>query len=379
MSSNKFLKKWRAAGLLSDEQVQRIEEYEQEHASASWVLYGLTGLGVLVVLVGVISIIAANWMVLPDSVKIVLYFLSLLILAAATLTRLSKPGVVREALLSAFGLYLLAGIGLIGQTYHLVSDGYTGLFFWLLLILPMQFLTESRLLNNLWFLGLVTAVSLWNFETFTEQSATRNIFTTLSLPYFIIGLGYCLGSCAEAFSVTARIWGFAVLLLPFAIGGNIAWSVGNHGMLKDSWNVGLWPLLPLGGALFAGMTAQARDFKRSRLITYAIYTVLATSFVISSVPLSVPLQGEHSLVGCILFILAWSGAAALAAGMDRKRLFDCAALVIGIRFIVVYFQVFGSLAATGIGLIFSGGVILGIAYAWFRFRGQVAKVLKDAV
>ena len=379
MSSNKFLKRWHAAGLLSDEQVQRIEEYEQEHASASWVLYGLTGLGVLVVLVGVISIIAANWIVLPDGVKIALYFITLLALATATLFRLSTPGVLREALLCSFGLYLLAGIGLIGQIYHLVSDGYSGIFLWLLLLLPMQFLTESRLLNNLWFFGLLTAVSLWNFETINDETAIRNIFVTLSLPYLTIGLGYCLGVRAEAFSVAARIWGFAVLLFPCAIGGNVAWSVGHQGMLKESWSVGLWPLLPLAGALFAGITAQARGFKKSTLITYAIYTVLVTSFIISAIPLTFPLEGEHPILGCTLFILAWAGAAAIAAGMDRKRLFDCAALVIGIRFIVVYFQVFGSLAATGIGLILSGSVILGIAYAWFRFRGKVAKVLKEAV
>jgi uncharacterized membrane protein len=379
MSSNKFLKRWHAAGLLSDEQAKRIEEYEQEHASASWVLYGLTGLGVLVVLVGVISIVAANWMALPDGVKLVLYFASLLALAAATLGRLSKPGVVREALLCAFGLYILAGIGLIGQIYHLVSDGYSGLFLWLALLLPMQFLTESRLLNNLWFSGLLTAVSLWNVESFRDETAVRNIFTTLSLPYFTIALGYCFGSRAVAFSLAARIWGFAVLLLPFAIGGNIAWSVGHRGILQESWQVGFWPLLPLCGVLCAGVTAHARDFKKSTLITYAIYTVLTTSFVISAIPLIFPLHDGHPLIGCILFIIAWGGAAAVAAGMDRKRLFDCAALVIGIRFIVVYFQVFGSLAATGIGLILSGAVILGIAYVWFRFRGKVAKALKEAV
>jgi uncharacterized membrane protein len=359
--------------------VRRIEEYEQEHASVSWVLYGLTGLGVLVVLVGVISIIAANWMVLADGVKLVLYGVTLLALAAVTFIRLSTPGVVREALLCAFGLYILAGIGLIGQLYHLESDGYTALFFWLALLLPMQFLTESRLLNNLWFLGLFIAVSLWNVESFADDTAARNVFITVSLPYLFIGLGYCFGSRAEAFSIAARIWGFAVLLLPFAIGGNIAWSVGNRGILPESWQVGLWPLLPLFGVLFAAIMAQARDFKRSTLITGAIYTVLVTSFLISVLPLMLRLQGEYSLVGCVLFIIAWGGAAAVAAGMDRKRLFDCAALVIGIRFIVVYFQVFGSLAATGLGLILSGGVILGSAYVWFRFRGRVAKALKDAV
>jgi hypothetical protein len=87
---------------------------------------------------------------------------------------------------------------------------------------------------------------------------------------------------------------------------------------------------------------------------------------------------ESDLMGCILFVLAWAGAAWIAASLKRKRLFDIATLVLGIRFIVVYFQVFGSLAATGIGLILSGGFILFVAWGWYKYRGRVAKVIQGA-
>ena len=91
------------------------------------------------------------------------------------------------------------------------------------------------------------------------------------------------------------------------------------------------------------------------------------------------LPPQSDVVGCFLFLLPWASAAAVAAAMERKRLFDLAALVIGIRFIVVYFQVFGSLAVTGVGLIISGSVILGIAYLWYRYRGNVARAIREAV
>ena len=256
---------------------------------------------------------------------------------------------------------------------------FSGLLLWLAILFPLLFLTESRLLNNVWFLGVVATVVLWNFENFREDSIARQVFTTLSLPYLVIALGYLIGARSVEFGLAARMWGFATLLLPFAVGGNIAWSLGNHNYLEKSLSLGMWPLLPIGSALLAGITAQSRNFKRGVLITNAIYLVLASSIVLSIPPLTIPLDGKHPIIGCGLFILGWSGAAAIAAGMDRRRLFDIAALVIGIRFIVVYFQVFGSLAATGFGLIVSGAVILGIAYCWYKFRSQVAKALREAV
>jgi uncharacterized membrane protein len=98
-------------------------------------------------------------------------------------------------------------------------------------------------------------------------------------------------------------------------------------------------------------------------------------------PIYRPLEDSltNQIVGCALFIGAWSGAAAIAASMHRRRLFDFAAAVIAVRFIIVYFEVFGSLAATGLGLVTSGVVILGIAYLWYRFRRRVARALEGNV
>jgi hypothetical protein len=113
-------------------------------------------------------------------------------------------------------------------------------------------------------------------------------------------------------------------------------------------------------------------------LTYAIWATLILSGILIIIPSFVDV-GDQPILGCALFIAVWSGAAAIAAANERRRLFDAAALIIGIRFIVVYFQVFGSLAATGLGLILSGSVILGVAYLWYRYRGQVAAAIQERV
>ena len=52
-----------------------------------------------------------------------------------------------------------------------------------------------------------------------------------------------------------------------------------------------------------------------------------------------------------------------------------ASLVIALRVVIVYFEVFGSLAMRGLGLIFSGIVILTISFMWHRFRVRVRQQL----
>ena len=86
-------------------------------------------------------------------------------------------------------------------------------------------------------------------------------------------------------------------------------------------------------------------------------------------------ERHHEILGCLLFLIAWAFAAGAAAAADRKRLFDFATLVIAVRFLTVYFEVFGSLAATGGGLILSGLVILGAAFLWNTGRKRAAELL----
>jgi hypothetical protein len=48
-------------------------------------------------------------------------------------------------------------------------------------------------------------------------------------------------------------------------------------------------------------------------------------------------------------------------------------MVIALRLVVVYFEVFGSLAVTGVGLVFSGGLMIVSALYWNRLRVHTAR------
>lgn len=375
MNLEKSLKRWAEAGLISEEQSGRIISFERDEPSASWVIYGLSGLGVVVALTGIISVIAANWYEISPAAKLILYFISIAGLGLVTHRFRNRPGVVRESLFSAFGLYVLAGIGLTGQIYHLRSDGYQALFFWLAIILPVTLNTRGRLLNNLWFIGLITAVSIW-IAAMPYRDPTR-IFYAAAIPYLVLGAGYGFGHILpENFARAGRLWSYAVILTVFAVAGNFMWVNGSENSRDlENWRHLAWIMIGAGG--LAAVLAALRKIQPGSLLSAAIFITIGASLLLCAVPVAVPV-GRHEIIGCALFIAAWGGAATVAAAIERKRLFDLCALVIGIRFVVIYFEVFGSLAATGIGLIISGGVILGTAYLWHKYRGRLARTIREA-
>lgn len=377
MNLEKRLSRWCAAGLITAEQTERIRMWEREQPSAAWVLYGLAGLGITVLLTGVISIVAANWDDIAPATKLSIYFLSLGLLGWGVVQRNGTPGVVRESLLVGFSLYILAGIGLIGQIYHLTSNGYEGLFLWLGCTLPATLLAQRRLLNSLWCGGLTLAVWLWSLAPIHARPEITFAFG--SLPWLFLVVGYLLWSTREDFANTARLWGFGLLLVGLAPFANIAWSGGQLWPHPSEMGLEKWlPMVSFCAAL--GAVFLMRN-TLGRALSRAIGATLLVSALLVLPPIYRPFEDSltNQIVGCALFIGAWSGAAAIAASMHRRRLFDFAAAVIAVRFIIVYFEVFGSLAATGLGLVTSGVVILGIAYLWYRFRRSVARALEGNV
>jgi len=379
MNLEKRLARWSDAGLISIEDAGKIRAWEQEHASPSWILFGLAGLGVTVVLTGVISIIAANWGAISPFTKLAVYFLILFLLGGAFLRRDKVPGVVRETLLVAFSLFVLAGIGLIGQIYHLTRSPHGALFLWLALIFPATLIASSRFLNHLWCGGFVLTMWIWLLGSPLANPTTESNLI-ITLPWLFLTVGYLLWNRREHFAAATRLWGFGLLLLCFAPLANIAWSEGAAAWRSlRSDTVSHW--LPLAGFLLTLGAVGLRHTVIGRGLSCAITTTIIFTALLIFGPLYFELTASMSnqILGCALFIGAWSGAAAIAAAMNRRRLFDLAAAVIAIRFIIVYFEVFGSLAATGFGLIVSGSVILGMAYVWHRFRGDVARALKEGM
>lgn len=368
------LEAWVEAGLISAQQATAIQAFEARRPERPWALYGVAGIGVTAVITGIISLVAAKWESIPDGIKIASYLIGQGGVGVALGRRASRPGLLREVLLTLFALLFLAGIGLIGQIYNLRSDGWQALLFWLGLSLPVTLLAQSRFIGHAWLGGLTLATVIW-LNAAAGSDEDLRVLAAMTLAFIVLGIGLfrtprpwlppLLGRAAVE-------WGLVATVGVFPAVASFAWA-GDGMKLRVPSTMAVIPWLGAGVAVAAACLAVPPYEARLRR---AVAAMIGLAVAYATLPVMWPMH-DRDVLGALGFIAIWAAAGAAAVFAGKKRLFDLVAFVIAARFVVVYFEVFGSLAATGIGLILSGGVILGTVYVWHRYRGRLATWVGD--
>lgn len=368
---------WVEQGLITREQAERIAAYESRDPERPWTLYGIAGVGVTALVTGVVSLIAANWDDIAPGVKLACYFLLQGGVGYAFLRSAERPGLIRETWLTLFAPLVLAGIGLIAQIYNLHGDGWQALLLWLSITLPAVWLAQSWALVHLWPAALLVTSVIWAgaFRTGGIPEFGRACIVA-SVPLSFVAVGF-LGEHLRQFNTYLRVallvWGIAVVMLVGTPLANVLWHTtpsefaAHLGYLALPWSV-------LAIACFAAWYRPQVKLE----VRIATVAVLAAAGVFATLPLFFGSSSESTAIKVVAaagFFCTWILAAVAAVYSHHKRWFDFASLVIALRVVIVYFEVFGSLAMTGLGLIFSGVVILGIAFAWHRFRERVRQQL----
>ncbi len=376
MSFDTKLATWVGAGLLSADQAAAISAYERNAAPArrSWALYGIAGVGIAALATGIISLVAANWSDISAPVKLAVYFLVQAGVGGALWVRRDRHGVGRETLLVAFMLLLLAGIGLFAQIYNLHSDGWQGLRFWLAMCLPLTLLARGRLAAHLWLIGFGITAVIWAGADVGGMHGERRLVQASGWIYLFAALGLWAGPSRVPvhFVQAARSWSLAMLLPVGTALGSVLW----HGQFDDTGGMVRAMAFPwLGAVVTVCALLGSRGHAPTRYL-WAMAGLVVASTVFWSLPLVIPFSGAQPLASAASFMVIWAFAAVAAVAKGDRRLFDAASVVMALRIIVVYFEVFGSLAATGIGLVLSGGVILGVAWIWHRYRDHLARSLE---
>ncbi|MDB6058398.1 MAG: hypothetical protein JWO95_2242 [Verrucomicrobiales bacterium] len=152
------LQKLVEAGIISDEQREKIAEFfgldKRRHTFLSIIL----GIGGVLALVGIILLIAANWDAIPRLIKIAS---AALIMATAHAigwrfrgTRQTQPNLGEAFHFIGAGMFL-SNIALIGQAYNLSSRTPNAILFWLIGILPLAWLLRAKSIHALSIVGLV--------------------------------------------------------------------------------------------------------------------------------------------------------------------------------------------------------------------------------
>ena len=103
------LKEWVSLGLIGVDQAQQIRQHEAAKPESSWILSGLLLLGAIIVGIGVISLIAANWDQIPDALKLTGDFVLLIALAFGIVHSWDAKKLIQfEVLLVTFLVFCLA-------------------------------------------------------------------------------------------------------------------------------------------------------------------------------------------------------------------------------------------------------------------------------
>lgn len=147
MFLDKKLKRWVDAGLISAEKSSEIIEFEKTNSKSN-ALYGVLGVGAVSIIVGLISIVAANWEQISSTTKLTVDILWLL-LTGLSLFKVQNKFLKEVLILVLFGS-ILGSIALIGQIYHLESHLFKSLSLWLVLGTPIMFFSESKYSAYIW-------------------------------------------------------------------------------------------------------------------------------------------------------------------------------------------------------------------------------------
>ena len=375
MNLDKKLEAWQQAELIDANTAKRIRALESG-TTRPILLWAMGGIGALAVGLGFISIVAANWSSIPNAMKLGVAFglgcvLALSIYRALDITspmaRSTHPGSrewLLETLVIIFYGYALASLALVGQVYQLGGTIGGLLWLWTLGTIGLVFIGRGRALATLFFLGLLSTLTAnldeW-FDTFQQlHSETKGFEENLAV--FIAGaspLLFLLVSCLfsriptllRARSHFAEVFGTGSWVL-LAILGNylqFLWYVGRDDTFFP--RTAVWACLAAGilvaaaiPKLYPHQNPRAQLGMRCAILAVYAMGALGAGFDHASLPLI----GALLNLG-FLCLLAW---AALQAGL--KAAFTLLTALVGLRVIIIYFEVFGSLLQTGLGLIGGG-------------------------
>lgn len=361
MSIEQQLERWKKAELVSPEQAEQILAFEKERERPT-LLYAIAGLACFAVAIGLVSIVAANWALIPGRIKLVLDGLVVLGLGQALVHLGTRPRSWLEEVTRVvyYGL-VLASIALIGQVYQLGGDAAHALVAWSVSTFPLMALGRSWRVGLLWLGGLQVTyfVVLAELAEGSPIRADHALAAVYWAPLGALALGRMrwLGRLRPGYAEVLRGVAWTELVLLASAASLAFYEALEHGE-RASWPVVGVSLLATAWLCFTTEPTPAGRAQRS---------LLASAFAATHLPLFMP-HGQWPLVAALSFVIVFAGVAFMAHRKGRPALLHLATALIGLRLLVIYFEVFGSLLDTGVGLVLGGGLTLLLTWLWARKR-----------
>lgn len=243
------LPRWREAGWLTDENAAAILASVDQRRSMLDLSTMLGLLGSILLGLGVLAFVAANWEEMPRLLRfaVLVGAMAAAYAAAGSLHKRDYPGLADAAILLAC-LVFGAAIALIGQSYHLAGEFSDALLLWAVGCLGAAFFARSTTATVLVFVaaGYLTWLAM-------IEGARHAQWQGLAL----IALGIALATWRD--HPAARVCGvlslgFWIAVMILALGPQVGWSNGIALAMAAVFGLFFWSL----GSTLAGRQSQPR-------------------------------------------------------------------------------------------------------------------------
>ncbi len=358
MKLQRKLTRWVQAELIDQETMDRILAHETENARPR-LLYAVTGIGALAILLGLISLVAANWDGLSDGSKLTTDLLIGIGLCWG-LNRVdgTDSNWARDVLIAIIAGWTLASIALIGQIYQLGGKIEAALLFWCCLVFPLLAQGRSRLVGALWLIALVCTLGAWSDSIVDVFGEDLGIALVLTLAWLILALSRW-PRLRRARPESAAVFGGAALVLL-----TIVSTIGTFAFY--GFGDGADRIMLLGFALSA---PSAFVIWRSLRQKGPVYRYWAWTVWVALCLQYCPIlfgQVEISLLSMIVFMGFWALVTRAAWATHNHILFRFATFMVAVRVVSIYFELLGSLLDTALLLISGGVLTLMVARYWHQ-------------
>lgn len=352
------LDEWQAAGLIDAASAQAILAHEDSRRRPV-ALFAVAGLGLLALALGLLSLVAANWDALSPALKLTAHAFLTAAAATATLRFARRSLWAGEGALFLLAALTLSGIALHAQVYQLTGALWQALGWWAMLMSPALLLLGRTRLTGYGY-GLMLVALAIAYLTGSPHVLGQNL--AAALPAVLVLVSLLLHREDQAFGASLFELGLAAAMLAASV-AQIGWVDRIGG--DDAWRV--FTSLPLAALLTAAAGTVA--FRtRVRAEAELVALILAGGLVAVLLAVGLPHGSGPAVrfVGVLVFLAYWGGVATAATRAGWHRLFPLAVAAIALRLFLVYFELFYSLAFTGVGLIVAGMLLIALAWGWTR-------------
>lgn len=376
-------------------------------------IWGISAFAGGCVVLGIIALIAANWDIIPPTIKLISYFIlmgsSIFVLCFA---RQKHILLLNDLFLGICTGLTGAGIGLIGQIYHLSGSFWNAFFLWIILTTPYFLISRFKEAPLLWSIlygvGVVLSTAsnsavLWlllilplvmrykqkkamsivwwisfvvaclKAEWFNDILNWLEIHVMPVPALFFIGCILTLGwlicqrflTQEAAFSIIFKkvvmiFFISSIILIDFIYTSSTVQFSPEKGYLSICF--------ALSGVALPLLWLYQHNREKHQEMFFFLYIGLVVSFIYSFV--------SFSFAGLLMTVFSLMGLGIYAVKQKDMSLFNLCLILMFLRVLWAYIDLFMSLMSTGLSLIILGLVIWMGLWFWIKGRQTLAAFIQ---